>query len=120
METAGVRGTVEFMLNSRVAELLGEEKLTGLMVEQGDGSRRELAVEGLFVEVGQEPDNAVFAPLAQLDEGGYFQAGEDCGTMTPGVFVAGDCRSKGLRQLTTAVADGSVAATAACRWLEVR
>lgn len=118
VEKAKARENVELLLQSRVVELLGEEKLTGLMVEGADGSRREVAAEGLFIEVGQEPDNAVFAPLAQLDERGYFLSGEDCHTRTPGVFAAGDCRSKTLRQLTTAVSDGSIAATEACRWLE--
>ncbi len=118
VERARTRENVELLLNSRVTGLLGEEKLTGLTLEGKDGSRRELAVEGLFIEVGQEPDNAAFASLAGLDEGGYFRAGEDCRTETPGVFVAGDCRSKALRQLTTAVSDGSIAATAACRWLD--
>lgn len=120
VEAARGRGNVEFLLDSRVTELLGEQNLTGLTVESGDGSRRELAVEGLFIEVGQEPDNGAFAQLAELDRGGYFQSGEDCRTQTPGVFVAGDCRAKELRQLTTAVSDGSVAATAACRWLDGR
>lgn len=120
VETAKSRGNVEFLLDSRVTELLGEQNLTGLTVESGDGMSRELAVEGLFIEVGQEPDNGAFAQLAELDERGYFAAGEDCRTRTPGVFAAGDCRAKELRQLTTAVSDGSVAATAACRWLDGR
>lgn len=118
VEKARARENVEFLLHSRVTELLGEEKLTGIRVEGEKGSRRELAVEGLFIEVGQEPDNAAFAPLAQLDERGYFLSGEDCHTRTPGVFAAGDCRSKSLRQLTTAVSDGSIAATEACRYLD--
>lgn len=120
VERVKTRENVELLLRSRVVELLGEEKLAGLTVEGEDGSRRELTAEGLFVEVGQEPDNGAFASLARLDEGGYFRAGEDCHTETPGVFVAGDCRSKTLRQLTTAVSDGSIAATGACRWLEGR
>lgn len=109
---------ITFALESRVTELHGEDRLTAVTVEDKDGQRRELAVEGLFVAVGQEPDNGAFAALAELDEGGYFRAGEDCLTKTPGVFAAGDCRSKTLRQLTTAAADGSVAATAACRYLD--
>lgn len=117
VEAARGRENITFVLNSRVTGLLGEEALAGVTVEDEKGSR-ELKVEGLFVEVGQEPDNAAFAQLARVDENGYFAAGEDCLTGTPGVFVAGDCRTKGLRQLTTAVADGSVAATAACRFLD--
>lgn len=117
VKAAEERENITFALNSRVTGLLGAESLTGVTVENG-ALRRELAVEGLFVEVGQEPDNGIFASLARLDEKGYFSAGEDCGTVTPGVFVAGDCRTKDLRQLTTAVADGAVAATAACRFLD--
>lgn len=112
------KGNITSALESRVTELHGEDRLTAVAVEDKDGRRRELAVDGLFVAVGQEPDNGAFAALAELDEGGYFRTGEDCLTKTPGVFAAGDCRSKTLRQLTTAAADGSVAATAACRWLE--
>lgn len=118
VEAAKGRENIAFALDSRVTGLMGEEALTGLALESGDGKRRELAVDGVFIEVGQEPDNGAFAQLAELDEGGYFLAGEDCLTRTPGVFAAGDCRRKGLRQLTTAVADGSVAATAACRFLD--
>ncbi|MCI8651791.1 MAG: FAD-dependent oxidoreductase [Oscillospiraceae bacterium] len=109
---------ITFLMDSRVTELIGEEALTAIGVEEKSGKGRKLPVEGLFVEVGQEPDNGAFAGLTDLDEGGYFTAGEDCRTKTPGVFVAGDCRAKELRQLTTAAADGSVAATAACRWLD--
>ena len=104
----------------RGSEILeGEDKLTGLVLRDvTTGETEPLAVPGLFVAVGQAPENTPFAPLAELDESGYFIAGEDCRTRTPGVFVAGDCRAKSLRQLTTAAADGSVAATAACQWLD--
>ena len=117
VQAARERENITFLLESRVVELLGEQSLRAAVVADRDGGRRELAVEGLFIEVGQEPDNGAFAPLAQLDDRGYFLTGEDCLTKTPGVFVAGDCRGKGLRQLTTAVADGAVAGTAACRYL---
>lgn len=72
---------------------------------------------GLFVAVGQMPENQEFAEVALLDEQGYIKAGEDCKTATEGVFVAGDCRTKTVRQLTTAAADGAVAALAACEYL---
>lgn len=120
VRAARERENIAFAMESRVTALHGEGALRAVTVEEASGVRRELAVEGLFIEVGQEPDNGVFAGLAELDEGGYFRAGEDCRTRTPGVFAAGDCRGKELRQLTTAVADGSVAATAACRYLDNR
>lgn len=113
------RANVEFVLNAQVRELLGGDELTGVLVEQ-DGARRELAVEGLFIAVGGQPDNGAFVPLLRLDAAGYADAGEDCLTPTAGVFVAGDCRAKAVRQLTTAVADGAVAALAAVHWLESR
>lgn len=120
VRAVGERENIELALNCQVTALHGESALTGVTLTGKDGAGRALTVSGLFVEVGQTPDNGAFAALAELDEGGYFQAGEDCLTKTPGVFAAGDCRSKGLRQLTTAAADGSVAATAACAWLDKR
>ncbi len=118
VDAARGRANIDFLLDSRVTALQGDGKLSAVTVASQSGITRTLAVEGLFVEVGQAPDNAPFAALADLDEGGYFAAGEDCATKTPGVFAAGDCRVKTLRQLTTAAADGSVAATAACCWLD--
>lgn len=115
------RENIEPLLGWTVSALQGEESLTGLtLTAPQTGETKDLAVSGLFVAVGQEPENGPFASLADLDEYGYFTAGEDCLTRTPGVFAAGDCRRKSLRQLTTAAADGSVAATAACRWLDAQ
>ncbi len=116
VEALQAKDNVDFYMNARVTELLGEEELTGLVLEQ-NGERVELPVEGLFVAVGHQSDNAAFASLLELDEGGYAASGEDCLTKTPGVFVAGGCRRKAVRQLTTAAADGAVAALAACRFL---
>ena len=117
VEALEKRENVTFLLNARVAGLLGEAELSGLVIEQA-GARRELPVAGLFVAVGHRPDNGIFAALMALDEAGYADAKEDCLTKSAGVFAAGDCRAKAVRQLTTAAADGAVAALAACRWLE--
>ena len=111
------RENVEFLLNAHVTELRGKHELTGVTVDQF-GTARTLAVDGVFIAVGAQPDNDVFSSLLKLDGAGYADAGEDCLTPTPGVFVAGDCRAKAVRQLTTAVADGAVAALAAVRWLD--
>ena len=110
------KANVEFVLNASVTELLGENELRGIVVEQ-EGQRRVIDVAGLFVAIGHRPDNGAFTSLMELDEAGYALAGEDCLTRSAGVFVAGDCRRKGVHQLTTAVADGAVAALAACSWL---
>ena len=82
------------------------------------GETQTVACDGLFVAIGLIPENGPFEALAVLNNWGYFDSGEDCQTKTPGVFVAGDCRSKGVRQLTTAVADGATAALAACRYID--
>ena len=117
VEALEKRENVTFIRSARVAELLGETELSGLVIEQ-EGALRELPVTGLFIAVGHRPDNGIFADLMALDEAGYADAGEDCLTKSAGVFAAGDCRAKAVRQLTTAAADGAVAALAACRWLE--
>ncbi len=111
------RENVEFILESTVEELLGDTELRGIAVRH-PGGRREIELDGLFVAVGHEPDNKIFAELMELDTAGYAASGEDCRTKTPGVFVAGDCRRKAVRQLTTAVADGSAAALAACAYID--
>lgn len=84
-----------------------------MLNELASGTRRALALDGLFVCVGQVPGNQPFADVLSLDEQGYILAGEDCKTNLPGVFAAGDCRTKQVRQLTTAAADGAVSAMGA-------
>ena len=111
------KSNVEFVLNASVTKLLGEDELNGIVVEQ-DGKERQLDISGLFGAIGHRPDLGVFSGLAELDSAGYADSDESCLTKTPGVFVAGDCRKKNVRQLTTAAADGSVAALAACAWLD--
>ncbi len=117
VEALKQRENVEFVMNSRITALLGREELSSIVVKTGDESR-EIALEGLFVAIGHAPDLGAFGSLIELDGGGYAASGEDCLTRSPGVFVAGDCRKKSVRQLTTAVSDGSAAALAACAWLD--
>lgn len=116
VEALREKENVEFILNARIEKLLGEEELSALIIRQ-DEKEFELSVDGLFVAIGHAPDNAAFSALIELDEAGYALSGEDCLGTVPGVFVAGDCRRKKVRQVTTAVADGSAAALAACEWL---
>ncbi len=105
------KSNLELVLNSNVEKLLGEDRLEGVIaVNKEDRQERRLPVSGLFIAVGQVPQNEIYRPVADLDEAGYIIAGEDCRTKTPNVFAAGDCRTKTVRQLTTAAADGSVAA----------
>ncbi len=111
---------VQILLGTVVREYLSEGgELKGLkLYTEETGAEQILPVDGAFLAVGLVPENGAFAGLAELDERGYFAAGENCLTVTEGVFVAGDCRSKGIRQVTTAAADGAVAAMAACRYLD--
>jgi len=116
VEALREKANVEFVLNSAVTALEGEKELEALVVES-QGRQRRIEVSGLFVAIGHRPDNNAFSALVELDSAGYALSGEDCRTVTEGVFVAGDCRRKSVHQLTTAVADGSVAALAACDYL---
>lgn len=110
---------VRILYSTRVSAYLSKNgALTGLRLLGDDGGEQEISVSGAFLAVGLVPENSAFASLAQLDERGYFAAGEDCHTETAGIFVAGDCRAKQIRQVTTAAADGAVAAMAACRYLD--
>ncbi len=108
---------VEFVLNAVITGLKGDSELSGITVEQ-DGLQREIPVSGLFVAIGHEPDLAAFADFLDRDAQGYAASDEGCLTKTEGFFVAGDCRRKKIRQVTTAAADGAVAALAACAWLD--
>jgi thioredoxin reductase (NADPH) len=110
---------LEFVTPYVVKELKGEPKLSSVILEnREDGSEKELAVDGLFVAIGQEPATASFKDLVTLT-GGYIEAGEDCRTNVPGIFAAGDGRTKKVRQLTTACADGAVAALAAVDFIKL-
>ena len=118
VEQLKTKENVEFVLNSTVTALLGEDQVEGIEVtDKITGEKRTLQVDGLFIAIGQMPENAVFAPLIQLDPAGYVVAGEDCKTNVEGIYAAGDCRTKTVRQLTTAAADGAVAALAACAYI---
>ena len=94
-------------------------ELRGVRVEPRAGGKSEtVACDGLFVAIGLIPENGVFREVADLNEYGYIDSGESCTTKTPGIYAAGDCRSKSVRQLTTAAGDGAVAALAACRYID--
>ena len=93
-----------------------EGKLIGVKYEEA-GETKIARCDGIFLAVGLVPDNDAFKALAETDQAGYFVADNICGTFTPGVFVAGDCRQKTLRQVATACSDGAYAAIAACDYL---
>ncbi len=113
------KDNVEFIMGTVISELKGEKSLEALVLrKEADSSITELSVDGLFVAIGLIPNNAAFADIAGLNEWGYIDSDESCVTKTAGVFVAGDCRQKQIRQITTAAADGSIAALAACKYID--
>lgn len=108
---------VEFILSTVVKEIKGNFMVEGLVLnDKKTGKDFEISVAGVFIAVGQIPQNEAFADIVKLDGSGFILAAEDCMTSCPGIFAAGDCRTKEVRQLTTAAADGAVAALAACRY----
>ena len=118
LEAVKKKENVEFILNSTVIDLKGEKSVEAVTVKNKiTGEETDIPVSGLFIAIGQEPDNKGFMDVADLDPAGYVAADESCTTKTPGIFVAGDCRTKAVRQLTTAASDGAVAALAACAYI---
>ena len=112
------RANVKIICNTIVTELLGDKELTGIKTKNtANGEESTLTLDGVFVAIGQMPDNKPFQDVCDLDQGGFVASDEACLTKTPGVFVAGDCRAKGVRQIATAIGDGATAALAACRYL---
>lgn len=113
------KSNVRVILGTVVDSILPTERFSGIRVrKEADGTVSELVLDGLFVAIGLLPQNEPFADVLTLDERGYAAADESCTTKTEGIFVAGDCRSKRIRQVTTAASDGAVAALAACNYLD--
>lgn len=118
-EILAKRGNVEVITGTVVAAIADTPSFSAITLQKtADGTQTELPIDGMFVAIGLVPENGAFAALLDLDAAGYVAAGEDCLTRTRGLFVAGDCRQKAVRQVTTATADGAVAAIAACRYLD--
>ena len=111
------KDNVVFVYNSIVTKLNSSDRLESIEVTNKDGSVNTINVSGLFVAIGRIPKNDIFKNLINLDVAGYAIANEDCKTNVSGIFVAGDCRVKDVRQLTTATSDGAVAATQAIKYL---
>ena len=109
---------IEVRPDTSVVDFIGEEELKAIEYTDKDGNLCRQEIPAVFVAIGQVPDNGAFANVADLDEAGYIVADESCKTRTPGVFVAGDCRTKAVRQVSTAVSDGAIAATNASLYLE--
>lgn len=119
IRSLAAKTNIDYLYQTIVTGYEGENALTALRLlntETSETSR--LVVDGAFLAIGTAPDNGAFADVAELDGAGYIVAGESGETKTPGVFVAGDCRTKAYRQVATAISDGAAAALNACRYLD--
>ena len=112
------KDNIEVRPNTSVVDFIGEEELTAIEYTDKDGNLCRQEIPAVFVAIGQVPDNAAFANVADLDDAGYIAADESCRTKTEGLFVAGDCRTKAVRQVSTALSAGAIAATNASHYLE--
>ncbi len=115
VEQIKLNDNIELILNSQVVDLIGEEHLEKVTVKNNDETTRTIDVSGLFIAVCQQPRNEMFADVVEIDEKGYIKAHDEVYTNVEGIYVAGDTRNKVLKQLTTAVSDGSLAATIAIK-----
>ena len=119
MSAVKEKANVDVICNTVLTALNGEGKLQSICLKNTEsGEESTLRVDGVFVAIGQKPENEPFADVVSLNQNGYVVAAENCQTKTAGIFVAGDCRTKEIRQVTTATADGAVAALAACRYVD--
>lgn len=116
VESLKAKQNIKIITPAKVTKLLGDNSLNAIQIEK-DNAEEIINVDGVFVAIGLISELPVFKDVLELDEGGYAASGEDCLTKTKGIFVAGDCRKKAVRQLTTAVSDGTVAAIAAADYL---
>ena len=110
------KSNVETILGTTVESLMGDGALDGIVIKKGE-ERRTILIDGMFVAIGLIPQNEIVADLVTLNPWGYVDATENCLTTKKGIFVAGDCRSKSVRQIATAIADGAVAAISACKYI---
>lgn len=117
-EQLAAKDNVEIILGTVVEELLGDRELVGIKVKNNDGDIRTLDIDGMFIAIGLVPQNEPFQKHITLNSWGYVEASEDCKTNCDGIFVAGDCRSKRIRQVATAAADGAIAALAAVEHID--
>lgn len=118
VEQLNSKPNVEVILNTVVDSLIGEDELKGITIKNTDGKVTDLMLDGMFVAVGLVPQNDFVSGIVNLDDRGYVTAKEDASTNADGIFVAGDCRTKSIRQVTTAASDGAIAALAACDYLD--
>lgn len=118
-EKLSEKKNVKVIYGATVEKILGDKAFSGITVKSAEGNT-DLKLDGMFIAIGLVPQNEAFADLLKLDAYGYVDSDESCLTETDGIFVAGDCRKKKIRQVATAAGDGAVAALAACSYLDGR
>ena len=111
------KNNIKFIYNSNVTKLNGKDKLESIEITDNEGKIDIITIDGLFVAIGRIPENENFAKTVKLDNYGYIIANENCHTNIDGIFVAGDNRTKSVRQLVTATSDGAIAATEAVKYI---
>lgn len=108
---------IEFIYNSNITKIISEDRLNSIEITNKDGSIKEINISCIFIAIGRIPENQNFEKIIKMDKAGYIIAGENCNTNIPGIFVAGDNRTKEVRQLVTATSDGAVSATEAIKYI---
>ena len=117
----GKRSNVSVIYSSIVTEILGEDTFSGIVIANTEnGEKQELTFDGVFVAIGQKPENEPFANMVTVNEYGYIKSDESCvpENAAQGIFTAGDCRTKAIRQVATAISDGATAAISACKFID--
>ena len=117
-EKIAEKANIEVILGHTVKSVVGDTTLKGIVIADASDNQKQLDIDGMFVAIGLIPQNEPFANIVNLDERGYVASDENCLTNADGIFVAGDCRTKKIRQVATAAADGAIAALAACDYLD--
>lgn len=119
IEQLNNKDNVEIILGVTVSKIIADKDIKGIVIKkEATGEEITLDIDGMFIAIGLIPQNEIFKGLIELNDWGYVESGEDCKTNCNGIFVAGDCRSKHIRQVATAASDGAIAALAACDYIK--
>lgn len=112
------KSNVEFIFNSNITKINGDNKLESIEITRNDGNKKTIEISGLFIAIGKIPTNDIFKEIIEIDKNGYIKALENCHTNIEGIYVAGDNRTKELRQLVTATNDGAIASHEAIKYIQ--
>ena len=119
VDSAEKKENIEFLFKSNITKICGEKTVDSVLIN-ADRKERKLNIDAVFIAIGYEPDNEIYKNKIKMNEMGYFESDETCKTNIPGVYVAGDCRVKPLRQIVTAAADGAVCGNEAAAYVNLK